>query len=175
MKAHAARASCQSTANARIGEMRAAKSATTREPATDACSAESATDVATAKSAAADVAATTTEAAAGTVTAAATTSSEGVSPDRRHAEGDHRKHDTNFAQHGTLHHGRNGVRFSVITGTPLSTNSGRITKGCNVSVASDLHEIAVPIRLLLRSAGPFGAARRSFGGDRLRFAPRGSP
>jgi hypothetical protein len=57
---------------------------------------ESATDMPAAKPAAAEVAATAKPAAA-TVTAAATTSSEGVSPDRRQTEGDHRKHDTNFA------------------------------------------------------------------------------
>jgi hypothetical protein len=75
---------------------------------------ESATDVPAAKAAAAKMATAAAEPAATTMTAAAaatTTSSEGVSPDRRHTEGDHRKHDTNFAQHGILHHGRNGVRF----------------------------------------------------------------
>jgi guanyl-specific ribonuclease Sa len=74
---------------------------------------ESATDVPAAKAAAAKMATAAAEPAATTMTAAAaaTTSSEGVSPDRRHTEGDHRKHDTNFAQHGILHYRRDGVRF----------------------------------------------------------------
>jgi hypothetical protein len=136
-------------------DVAAAKSTAARKSAAaKSTAAEVAT--ATAKPAATKMAAASAEPAATTVTAAATTtSSEGVSPDRRHTEGDHRKHDTNFAQHGILHQGRDGVRFFCrYRRTAANADSDRITKGCSAPDASDLREIAVAIRLLRRSGWP---------------------
>jgi hypothetical protein len=114
VKAHAAVAGVEPTVDTRSAEtsgahpadVAAAKSTAARESTTDVAAPEPAAAEAATMTAAEAAAATTVTAAATT-----TTSSEGVSPDRRHTEGDHRKHDTNFAQHGILHHGRDGVRF----------------------------------------------------------------
>jgi hypothetical protein len=51
---------------------------------------------------------------------AATASSEGVSPNRRHTESDHCKHDTNFAQHDFLRCERNAL-VSVLPDAPRKT------------------------------------------------------
>jgi hypothetical protein len=108
--------------DARCGELSAAKSTAARESAADAPAAKPAAAEVAAAAAEVAAAAEAAATAATTVTAAAATtaSSEGVSPDRRQTEGDHRKHDTNFAQHGILHQGRDGVRFAVVTGAPLN-------------------------------------------------------
>jgi hypothetical protein len=91
-------------------DVTATKSTAARESATDAA-AKPAAEVATAKPATAEMTAAAAKSAATAVTTAAAAASEGVSSDRRHTEGDHRKNDTDFAQHGILHHGRDGVLF----------------------------------------------------------------
>jgi hypothetical protein len=64
-----------------------------------------------AASAAAKAAAMTAAAAAAMTAAATAAASEGVCLNRRHAQGDNRKNDTDFAQHDDLHYGRHTSVF----------------------------------------------------------------